>query len=127
MTNNKKLFRARGTSAQYVVDGESSSGYSTASDFGYIWMDVYEDDDTDVAAVTVKEKTQRVWLDKRNHDSAESCPVDGERGAADIPPEDTAGAKPTLKRWTGHPDPNPHDPIFSVAIPRSLVKSIYSP
>jgi hypothetical protein len=65
MTNKEKLFRAHATAGMYVLSDGRSSKLFAPSDAGYTWTH----DNNNVAAISLKEKTPRVWLDKRNPDS----------------------------------------------------------
>lgn len=65
MTDGEKSFSARSTAGTYVIsDGSSPSKLLRPPDAGYTW--IY--DNNNVAAISLKEKTTRVWLDKRNSD-----------------------------------------------------------
>ena len=65
MTNKEKLFRAHATAGVYVTSDGRSSELLTPIDTGYTWTH----DNNNIAAISIREKIPRVWLDKRNSES----------------------------------------------------------
>ena len=65
MTNGEKLFRAHATAGMYVTSDGRPYKTFRPGDAWYTWTH----DDNNVAAISLKEKIPRVWLDRRNPDS----------------------------------------------------------
>jgi hypothetical protein len=65
MAGREKIFRARSTEGTYVLSDGSPYETFGPPDMGYTWTH----DNNNVAAISVKEKNPRVWLDKRNSDA----------------------------------------------------------
>ena len=65
MTNGVKYFRAHSTAGMYFTPEGRPYETIRPPDAGYSWMDA----DKVVAALSVREKIPRVWLDKRNPDA----------------------------------------------------------
>ena len=65
MTNRVKFFRAHSTAGIYLTPDGRPYETIRPPDAGYTWLD----DENVVAAISVKEKKPRIWLDKRNPDS----------------------------------------------------------
>lgn len=65
MTSGVRLFKAHSTARMYFTPEGRPYNTIRSPDAGYSWMDA----DNVVAAISVREKIPRIWLDKRNSDS----------------------------------------------------------